>query len=194
MLKLIKAVILPVFLTAVLFLPSCASSEPSDTDAITMALELSGIYAKNQEFEKAIDVLDRALTISSDTRLYQNKVLILEQMDKYEEALSVSLDAYRENPYVEKMLRSSVELASYLKKDEILKELYAYMFSINAITVDDLVFVIKEAKKNNDGDEIIQKLIDYGIRWQLYNKEFLELAYEMTGDEDYKLAANYIKE
>lgn len=171
---------------------SCATREPTDTDAITMALELSGIYVKNQDFDNALAVIDRALLLSDDTRLYQNKILILKETERYEEALEVSIDAYRKNPYVERMLRNAIELATILDREETIKGLYEHMFAINAITADDLVFIIKEAKERNDSVSI-EFLINYGLRWQLYNKEFFDLAYEATKNEDYRIAAKYIK-
>ena len=171
---------------------SCATREPSDTDAITMALELSGIYVKNQDFDNALAVIDRALLLSDDTRLYQNKILILKETERYEEALDVSIDAYRKNPYIESMLRNAIELATILDREETIKGLYEHMFSINAITADDLVFIIKEAKERGDNNSV-EFLINYGLRWQLYNKEFFDLAYEATGNEDYRIAAKYIK-
>lgn len=171
---------------------SCASREPSDTDAITMALELSGIYVKNQDFDNALRVMDKALELSDDTRLYQNKILILKETERYEEALDTALKAYENNPYVERMLRNAIEIATILDREETIKGLYEHMFAINAITADDLVFIIKEAKERDD-NKAVEFLINYGLRWQLYNKEFFTLAYEATENEDYRIAAKYIK-
>lgn len=175
-----------------LVLTSCATREPTDTDAITMALELSGIYVKNQDFDNAIKVIDSALLLTDDTRLYQNKILILEETERYEEALDIAIDAYRKNPYVESMLRKAIELATILERDETIQSLYEHMFSINAINADDLVFIINEAKKRNDSASI-EFLINYALRWQLYNKELFDLAYEATGNEDYSIASKYLK-
>ena len=183
------------FTLSLLFVVSCASGAISTEESVQLtniALDLSSSYLKNGEIDDALRVLEDATELSSDIRLIENRVLIFQNEGRDKEAYNEAMRLYNKYPYYLKSIRYAIDSATKLNDKNKQKELYTLLFTRNAIDIKDLNYLLKLTIEENRKDEALG-IIDYAIERGIYDKEFFESAYNFTKNEEYNMAATYIK-
>lgn len=190
----IKPITVVTFVLALFLLSSCASTitTAESTKVTTIALDLSSTYLKNREVDDALRVLNTALEMSEDIRLVENRVLIYKNEEMYREMYNEALRLYNKFPHYTKAIRYAIEAAEALEDNKKLSEAYALLFEKNAVTISDINGLLKETIENNDKANGI-KLINYALEKNMYDKEFFENAYTITGDKEYQSILEYLK-
>ena len=190
----IKPIKVVTFVLALFMLSSCASTitTAESTKVTTIALDLSSTYLKNREVDDALRVLNTALEMSEDIRLVENRVLIYKNEEMYREMYNESLRLYNKFPHYTKAIRYAIEAAEALEDNKKLSEAYALLFEKNAVTISDINGLLKETIENNDKTNGV-KLINYALEKNMYDKEFFENAYTVTGDKEYQSILEYLK-
>ena len=190
----IKPIKVVTFVLALFMLSSCASTitTAESTKVTTIALDLSSTYLKNREVDDALRVLNTALEMSEDIRLVENRALIYKNEEMYREMYNESLRLYNKFPHYTKAIRYAIEAAEALEDNKKLSEAYALLFEKNAVTISDINGLLKETIENNDKTNGV-KLINYALEKNMYDKEFFENAYTVTGDKEYQSILEYLK-
>lgn len=190
----IKHIKVVTFVLALFLLLSCASTitTAESTKVTTIALDLSSTYLKNREVDDALRVLNTALEMSEDIRLVENRVLIYKNEEMYREMYNEALRLYNKFPHYTKAIRYAIEAAEALEDNKKLSEAYALLFEKNAVTISDINGLLKETIENNDKANGV-KLINYALEKNMYDKEFFENAYTVTGDKEYQSILEYLK-
>lgn len=190
----IKLITVVTFVLAPFLLSSCASTitTAESTKVTTIALDLSSTYLKNREVDDALRVLNTALEMSEDIRLVENRVLIYKNEEMYREMYNEALRLYNKFPHYTKAIRYAIEAAEALEDNKKLLEAYALLFEKNAVTISDINGLLKETIENNDKANGV-KLINYALEKNMYDKEFFENAYTVTGDKEYQSILEYLK-
>lgn len=190
----IKTITVVTFVLALFMLSSCASTitTAESTKVTTIALDLSSTYLKNREVDDALRVLNTALEMSEDIRLVENRVLIYKNEEMYREMYNEALRLYNKFPHYTKAIRYAIEAAEALEDNKKLSEAYALLFEKNAVTISDINGLLKETIEDNDKANSV-KLINYALEKNMYDKEFFENAYTVTGDKEYQSILEYLK-
>lgn len=207
MIKTKKIILLIVFLSIFI---SCAGNNEDNLKTVNIALELSSVYMRNNEKEEALRVINEALSIVDDIKLVNNKILILESLDRYNEAFDECVKQYIKDPINKTPIYRAIDIAKEKERIDIQYRLYALLIDTKTANINDAVFLLKyglNLSNLNDEDisinteiddekcdkTLCKKVLKYCTDMNIYNKKYFELAYLYTKDFEYRTAAIYIK-
>lgn len=199
-----------VVLFFIVILYSCAGNKDKDLKTVNIALELSSTYMKYNEKEEALRVVNEALSLVEDNKLINNKILILNSLERYSEAFQECVNQYSKNTYDKTYIYRAIEIAEKQKRYDIQAKLYMTLVDSKTASINDCVFLLKYALNLNliEDDEInietiidegkidmniVDKVIKYCNDINIYNKKYFELVYLATKNNDYRIAAIYSK-
>lgn len=197
-----------VVLLFVLLFCSCAANKENNSRIVSIALELSSTYMRNNEKEEALRVVNEALSIVDDSRLIYNRILILDSLERYSDAFQECVNQYSKNPIEKTYIYRAIDIAEKQNRYDIQAKLYMTLVDSKTATINDVVFLLKYALNLNQikDDEIntetiideekmdkqvVEKVIQYCNEMNIYNKKYFELVYLATKDLNYRTAAIY---
>jgi len=93
---------------------SCRTADSNANEILKSSIDLATAYAKAGEYDKAIDVYDRAWSQLEDYRLLYNKAMTLAACGRYSQAIIVCREGVQRFPMI---MAFRTALASFLETD-----------------------------------------------------------------------------
>lgn len=121
------------FLFFLVFLTSCSSlnKENSNLEIEKTAIELGNIYTSQGQYEKALEVYNKAIFEYDSYKLEFNKAQVISLMGNYHDAAKLFLNGFEKNPYKIRFLISAADCFDKAGDKNRAIELYNTVLSLD---------------------------------------------------------------
>ncbi len=160
---------------------SCSTISESDRNEIVAnAIKLADRYCTLGETEKAIEVYDRVIETCPDWRLFYNKAVLFNSLQKPMKAMSVCLEAYRETGKKE-LLEYRLKLAKENNSYQIEEETSSLLYELDTSNPTYFYEKVSALSKLNES-KAYSLILEF---WNAGNhtKEAAQLLYDMNPEE-----------
>ncbi len=177
-------------LALLLCLCACRTTTGTDHDQIVRtAIDLAQAYSDRGEYDKALEVYDRALEQADDYRLYYNKAIILTNSGRNVEAAALCATSFEKYNYIMAFKRAQALNLTISGDDAGAIAVYEQMLSLNPYDVETRARLIQALMALGENEEAYTHAL---LLWNqgYHDKTTVEFLYQLKPS----LWANVYKE
>lgn len=169
-LSLDKFLIFTLIFIALAFFCGCTTKVASSNESnqiISTAIELATEYCDRKQFDKALDVYNKALNEIHDYKLIYNKALVLSYMGRFEDAILLCEQGSNEFPYILAFKKAQAQYYIRLENLDEACKIYLDILELNPYDTEtrkSLIEIYTQSGNKEQAHDQAQILWDQGYK------------------------------
>lgn len=170
-------------LEALFCLSACRTSSGAEHDEIVKtSIDLAQRYFSQGNYEKALEIYDKALSLAEDYRLFYNMAIVLSSLGRNREAALLCESSFENFPYILSFKKAQAFYLSLAGENEASRKAYIEILDLNPYDTEIRISLIKaymSAGLEDKAYEMALILWNQGYR----NLETVKFLYEIRPEE-----------